>query len=1427
MSERVPGQQADSASLQPSAGAVRRGIRSLSPVKALLAVLASAALVVLSIGAPAFAVAPSLVEPPTRLYMAPAGSLPVTIPDGFPTLIPEGELKFDGGTDLISQDVRTIEIESGEVGCALAAPDWNQGGCTAVQLSVSHGTLTFDPLPSVEDDGDSDFDVLKFADGALERDKHELGELPAPAVAIIGTTAQVNAALATLVYTPDTDDDGDGTADDPYYYNGSNPESIDLLMAPGDSTMDTVNADIEIRVQRINEFPEVTVPDQVFQVPSGGTGYLGDAGDDTGQPDEEDWNVVDEDNDENDENDTLDGPGDEWLLISWADCGTFSMPASPFTIYDDLEQLFEDALDLGLEPDPSDPEYAEYQTNKTALIDAAMAALPDEVKNLPFATGNPSDPHSAFAGVVSGLNAIDSLNYVLDNVEFQATGLADVTCTVRYLVSDLGNNGLPVQFLGDPPYGIQVPFFGFDFDTNDFPTVEKVVVEVGDGETIEVSLPTDVSVPEGGATTVPLTVSPTTHPAFDVTISTTAVPPTGAADFTPIAAQSFTVPEDAASIDIPVDALQDLDLDPGETYTVTIDGFPADPPFPAGFDAAITDGSATVTIIDDEVPDALLELSLPTDVAVAEGAATTVPLAVSPAAHPAFSVTVSTQVVAPTTAADFTPINSVAFPVPADAASIDIPVDALQDLDLDPGETYQIIIDGVPADPPGFDVAITDGSATVTIIDDETEDTIAPTVTIEQGAAQVDPTGASPIVFEVEFSEPVTGLSSSDVVLSGSANPTTAAVSGTGASYTVEVSGMSANGLVIAEIAAGAAMDAASNPSAASTSVDNEVTFTGIDEVAPTVTIEQGASQADPTGTSPIVFEVEFSEPVTGFSSSDVVLSGSANPTTAAVSGTGASYTIEVSGMSANGLVIAEIAAGAATDAASNPSEASTSVDNEVTFTGIDEVAPTVTIEQGAAQADPTTASPIVFEVEFSEPVTGFSSSDVVLSGSANPTTAAVSGAGASYTVEVSGMSADGLVIAEVAAGAAMDAASNPSEASTSVDNEVTFTGLDEVAPTVTIEQGAAQADPTGTSPIVFEVEFSEPVTGLSSSDVVLSGSANPTTAAVSGAGASYTVEVSGMSADGLVIAEVAAGAAMDAASNPSEASTSEDNEVTFQYDEGDVTAPTVTIEQGAAQADPTGTSPIVFEVEFSEPVTGFTNSDVVLSGSANPTTAVVSGAGASYTVEVSGMSADGLVIAEVAAGAAMDAASNPSEASTSEDNEVTFEEGLPPAPLTITAPDDIVVEVPFGETGDTVDFDPPTTTGGVAPVIVDCDADSGDFFPVGVTTVTCTATDSAPAEEIVLFAVATDSFTITVTEGEEPDGEEPPPTGGPTDPGTTPGGGSTGGTGGTGGGSTSGSIASTGVESMPATLVALGLLLLGAAAMRLRTRRAAASARR
>ncbi|MEO8356060.1 MAG: ExeM/NucH family extracellular endonuclease, partial [Chloroflexota bacterium] len=104
---------------------------------------------------------------------------------------------------------------------------------------------------------------------------------------------------------------------------------------------------------------------------------------------------------------------------------------------------------------------------------------------------------------------------------------------------------------------------------------------------------------------------------------------------------------------------------------------------------------------------------------------------------------------------------------------------------------------------------------------------------------------------------------------------------------------------------------------------------------------------------------------------------------------------------------------------------------------------------------------------------------------------------------------------------------------------------------------------------------------------------------------------------------------------------TSDHDAVVIGLDLPEVIAPTVTIDQAAGQADPTGLSPINFEVVFSEPVSGFTDADVTLDGTAGATTAVVTGGPTTYNVAVSGMTANGTVIASIPANAAEDAAGN------------------------------------------------------------------------------------------------------------------------------------------------------------------------------------------
>lgn len=290
---------------------------------------------------------------------------------------------------------------------------------------------------------------------------------------------------------------------------------------------------------------------------------------------------------------------------------------------------------------------------------------------------------------------------------------------------------------------------------------------------------------------------------------------------------------------------------------------------------------------------------------------------------------------------------------------------------------------------------------------------------------------------------------------------------------------------------------------------------------------------------------MQFSETVNGFTASDVVVSGPAGSTANiltpspldVINGT---YTVAVSGMTADGLITVTIPAGVVTDFAGNSNTASTSTDNNVTY---DATPPTVTINQAAAQVDPTNASPINFTVIFSEPVTNFATGDVTLSGTAGATTATVTGSGTTYNVAVSGMAGSGTVIASLSAGVASDAAGNLSTASTSADKTVTY---DVTAPTVTIDQASGQADPTSGSPINFTVVFNEPVNNFATGDVTLGGTAGATTAVVTGSGTTYNVAVSGMTQSGTVIANIAANVATDAAGNANAASTSTDNTVTY-----------------------------------------------------------------------------------------------------------------------------------------------------------------------------------------------------------------------------------------------------------------------------------------
>jgi hypothetical protein len=222
-----------------------------------------------------------------------------------------------------------------------------------------------------------------------------------------------------------------------------------------------------------------------------------------------------------------------------------------------------------------------------------------------------------------------------------------------------------------------------------------------------------------------------------------------------------------------------------------------------------------------------------------------------------------------------------------------------------------------------------------------TIDTGVPTV-LSINRADANPTNASVVHWTVMFSENVTGVDATDFVLANTGlggSPAVTGVSGGGDTYTVTASTGAGSGTLGLNLVDDDSIADPADNKLGGTGAGNG-SFTGevytIDRNAPSVTINQAATQLDPTSTAPIKFTVVFSEAVSDFTNADVDLSDSTAGGTLVAnvynSGDNQTFEVRVNGMTTAGDVIAKIGANKATDAAGNGNSASTSTDNKVTW---------------------------------------------------------------------------------------------------------------------------------------------------------------------------------------------------------------------------------------------------------------------------------------------------------------------------------------------------------------------------------------------------------------------------------------------------------------------------------------------------------------
>ncbi len=554
-------------------------------------------------------------------------------------------------------------------------------------------------------------------------------------------------------------------------------------------------------------------------------------------------------------------------------------------------------------------------------------------------------------------------------------------------------------------------------------------------------------------------------------------------------------------------------------------------------------------------------------------------------------------------------------------------------------------------------------TGSTTLADGLVIDTVAPIPTIS--STETDPTTTSPIPITVTFNESVSGFAADLVTITN--GTVSNFVSIDSKVYTFDVM-PTATGLVTVNVAAGVVTDTAGNPNAAAT--EFSITFTGI-------TVALASTSSDPTNVSPIPYTAVFSEDVTGFDIDDITVSNGTVTAFNAIDGS--SYTFEVT-PAGEGTVSVNIEAGSATGVGGNGNLASPIVTRV-----FDSIAPTVTADALTTNSTTPTLTGTVDD----------STATVVVTVDGVMTTATVTGN--AWSAIITTPLADGTYDITVTA---TDAAGNVGT-TTLTDGLV----IDATAPTATTTSTAS--DPTTTSPIPVTVTFSEAVTGFAVDQVTISNGTASNFVAVDAM--VYTFDVT-PTALGLITVNVPANVAMDAAGNGNTAAP-----------EFSITFNGIMVTVASTSADPTNVSPIPFTATFTEDVTGFDVSDIVVSNGTAGDFVMVDGSNYTFTVTPT---ADGTVSVIIPADAATGTGGNGNLASV----EVT-------RVFDSTAP--VVTADPL-----TTNSTTPTLTGTVddptATVVVTV---NGEMVNATVTGTTWSATLTTP------LADGTYDITVTATD--------------------------------------------------------------------------------
>ncbi|MBU1108936.1 MAG: Ig-like domain-containing protein [Candidatus Riflebacteria bacterium] len=510
----------------------------------------------------------------------------------------------------------------------------------------------------------------------------------------------------------------------------------------------------------------------------------------------------------------------------------------------------------------------------------------------------------------------------------------------------------------------------------------------------------------------------------------------------------------------------------------------------------------------------------------------------------------------------------------------------------------------------------------------------APTATLTTPET---PTSANPIPVTIKFDEPISDFSLADFSagsLSGCSVTNLQHVSG-GTEWTVQVI-PSFQGDVSISLPAGKVFDVAGNGNEAAS-----VLTINYNSERPTVVIS--SSKTSPTNSNPVPITVVFGEAVSGFASTELVIgNGSVSGFS---SGDNITWTASIT-PSINGLVTVDVPANVAVDGGGNQNTAAAQF--SVTY---DSASPTAVLSTTSPAIIGSGSIPIT--IKFNEDIAtdipgSFDAADLTV---VNGYVASFSGSGKDWTCEIERNPADfqGVVSVTLEAGKVLDPAGNGNAAANTIS--VTY---DSTSPTALLTANVA-AD-TSSKNITVTLSFSKPVESFLLADLDLRTNCTASNLQKVGTENSTWTFIISAIANGLVELQLPAGVASDTAGNGNEVS----NTLSWTYDSG---KPSVLLAFNPQLTSPVNTSPIGVTVTFSEVVSGFIESElVVVNGSKSGF--VESTPGKVWTASIT-PTLDGMVTVNVAADVATDSADNGNTAASQ--ISVVYD-NTPPAPSLTTS---------------------------------------------------------------------------------------------------------------------------------------------------------------